>query len=335
MRNQIFIICVMILTTIVIANKAWCENGYSEKSETNSAIQPAENNQPSPTIEVTIGTDNTYDFNFPYFYWWKNGLSEIIYMSEEIAAQGVSSGLLTELILYYTNNSTMPDQSIAIWVGETAYSSPPEEWISAEELTLVYEGLLNIPDYEGELHLPFAEPYSYTGGNLVIMIHRPWHNTTGGNLCFYYSNTPDFPDRAICNYSDTLAFDPLNPPLGSFYFSRVPNTTLIFTIDNNGSTDDDINSEVAHLCNNYPNPFNPTTTIEFSLQNDSNIDLSIFNLKGQKIKILANKKFSKGDHSIIWNGEDYNNKPVSSGVYLYKLNVNGKIEEVKKCLLLK
>ncbi len=86
---------------------------------------------------------------------------------------------------------------------------------------------------------------------------------------------------------------------------------------------------------NHPNPFNPTTTIDFSIQNDSNIKLSIYNIKGQKIKTLIQNEFTKGSHSIIWNGDDEFNKPVSSGIYLYKLNVNGKTESVNKCLLLK
>ena len=86
---------------------------------------------------------------------------------------------------------------------------------------------------------------------------------------------------------------------------------------------------------NHPNPFNPSTTIEFSIQNDSNVELSIFNIKGQIIKTLAKTEFIKGSHSVIWNGTDDNNKPVSSGVYFYKLNVSGKTEAVKKCLLLK
>ncbi len=86
---------------------------------------------------------------------------------------------------------------------------------------------------------------------------------------------------------------------------------------------------------NYPNPFNPTTTIEFSIHNDSIVELTIFNIKGQIIKTLADNDFTKGSHSIIWNGVDDSYKPVSSGIYLYKLNVNGKTEAVKKCLLLK
>jgi FlgD Ig-like domain/Periplasmic copper-binding protein (NosD) len=94
--------------------------------------------------------------------------------------------------------------------------------------------------------------------------------------------------------------------------------------------------QIQNLClSNFPNPFNPSTTIYFSIQNDSDIELSIYNIKGQKINTLAQNDYSKGTHSIIWNGDDESNKSVSSGIYFYKLLVNGKAEAVKKCLLLK
>ncbi len=95
------------------------------------------------------------------------------------------------------------------------------------------------------------------------------------------------------------------------------------------------NPSIYVLSQNYPNPFNPTTTIEFSIQNDSNIELSIYNIKGQKIKQLLNDHKSPGNHSIVWDGDDNNKKPVSSGIYYYKLSINGKTVAVTKCLLLK
>ena len=85
---------------------------------------------------------------------------------------------------------------------------------------------------------------------------------------------------------------------------------------------------------NFPNPFNPTTTIEFSIQNSNVVELSIFNIKGQKVITLINEDMQKGKHSIIWSGIDDNNKPVSSGIYLYKIKV-GNQESVKRMLLLK
>ncbi len=86
---------------------------------------------------------------------------------------------------------------------------------------------------------------------------------------------------------------------------------------------------------NYPNPFNPTTTIKFSIPEKSKVELTIYNIKGQKVKELLSDNFEKGVNLIVWDGFDDSVKPVSSGIYFYKLNVNGKIVAVKKCLLLK
>ena len=102
-----------------------------------------------------------------------------------------------------------------------------------------------------------------------------------------------------------------------------------------GTEENDIEICNQRLLNNYPNPFNPTTTINFSLQSNTEVELTVYNIKGQKIKTLIKNEFIKGTHSIIWNGDDESGKNVSSGVYFYKLNVNGKTEAMKKCLLLK
>jgi hypothetical protein len=86
---------------------------------------------------------------------------------------------------------------------------------------------------------------------------------------------------------------------------------------------------------NFPNPFNHETTIDFTIQIDSRIELSIYNIKGQKVKTLVQDEITRGTHSINWNGDDEKGNPVSSGIYYSKLNVNGKTEAVHKCLLLK
>ena len=93
------------------------------------------------------------------------------------------------------------------------------------------------------------------------------------------------------------------------------------------------------LLTNYPNPFNPTTTISFETTNLHKLSqIEIYNLKGQKVKTLP-VILSDAQHciegSVTWNGTDSNDQPVSSGIYLYRLIFNGKIEVMKKCLLLK
>ncbi len=89
------------------------------------------------------------------------------------------------------------------------------------------------------------------------------------------------------------------------------------------------------LNENYPNPFNPSTTISYNLIEDSNVELSIYNLKGQKVKQLVKNHLSAGQHSVNWNGTDNNGKDVSSGIYLYKLKVGNHYTSTKKMILLK
>lgn len=137
-------------------------------------------------------------------------------------------------------------------------------------------------------------------------------------------------------------------PINPFNILRCSNQELFFFVEENNTYDVyQLNGEIQVSVNvhqisdinynlhNYPNPFNPTTKIEFSIQNDSKIVLSVFNIKGQKIKTLANNQLSKGNHSIIWNGIDESGNEVCSGIYYYKLNVNGKTKVVKKGLMLK
>jgi hypothetical protein len=93
---------------------------------------------------------------------------------------------------------------------------------------------------------------------------------------------------------------------------------------------------------NYPNPFNPTTTIYFEITNlcdDTRIE--IYNLKGQKVKtlecnnhVIAEATESLSHYSVIWNGTDKNNNPVASGIYFYKLKT-GRYTSTKKMILLR
>ena len=85
---------------------------------------------------------------------------------------------------------------------------------------------------------------------------------------------------------------------------------------------------------NYPNPFNPTTTISFGLHEDNIVNVVIYNIKGEKVKILVNSEFEAGYHNLVWNGLDDNGKTVSSGIYFYKLSTD-KDSVTRKMLLLK
>jgi hypothetical protein len=103
------------------------------------------------------------------------------------------------------------------------------------------------------------------------------------------------------------------------------------TIDSQENT---IDLQQFTLQQNFPNPFNPTTNINFSLKNASNVQIDIFNLKGQRVKTLISQTINAGEHSITWNGNDDSNSPVSSGIYYYKISTEFG-EDTKKCILMK
>lgn len=88
------------------------------------------------------------------------------------------------------------------------------------------------------------------------------------------------------------------------------------------------------LQSNYPNPFRSGTTIGIKLQEASEIRLEIFNIHGQRIKTLFSGRKNPGEHALIWDGTDSDNKHVASGIYLYQLS-SAQGSDIKKCILLK
>ena len=99
------------------------------------------------------------------------------------------------------------------------------------------------------------------------------------------------------------------------------------------SSEEDLNS--LSLKNyNFPNPFNPETTIFFQVSYKTDCMLFVYNMKGQKVKDLVNDSLPQGEYAISWDGRDENEKNVSSGVYFYMLQV-GEKKVLKKMLLIK
>jgi poly-gamma-glutamate capsule biosynthesis protein CapA/YwtB (metallophosphatase superfamily) len=87
-------------------------------------------------------------------------------------------------------------------------------------------------------------------------------------------------------------------------------------VQNPGSTG------IVSMLSNYPNPFNPETTISFNLGQETDLELSLYNIKGQKVNTLVKEYLDRGRHSFVWKGTDKENNPVSSGVYFYRIKTS-------------
>lgn len=90
----------------------------------------------------------------------------------------------------------------------------------------------------------------------------------------------------------------------------------------------------TRLEGNYPNPFNPSTTVNFSVKEALPVSIGIYNLKGQLVRTLVNDTKAAGSHSVVWNGLDDNGRAVASGIYYYKMNA-GKYSSTRKMILMK
>ncbi len=84
----------------------------------------------------------------------------------------------------------------------------------------------------------------------------------------------------------------------------------------------------------YPNPFNPSTTLSFSLEEQGTVNLDIFNQKGQKVRTLLSDAMPAGEHRLQWNGTDDNGRNVASGLYFYRMK-SGKYSSTRKMILMK
>jgi hypothetical protein len=162
---------------------------------------------------------------------------------------------------------------------------------------------------------------------------------------YYHIITNSNGDSLITEEDEAEIFGSTQFPDGYYYFKVIArDASMNSTIDsmlvyfNNGisSTEDNQLLITSYQLTNYPNPFNPETTIQFTAENVESAEVIIYNIKGQKIKtfdvILCG---GEGQSSMIWNGTDDNDKPVSSGIYFYKLRVYGKETASKKMILIK
>ena len=141
---------------------------------------------------------------------------------------------------------------------------------------------------------------------------------------YNYYLTPDSP--CIDTGDPNSAFDPDGTiaDMGAYYYNQGVG------IDNNYEF-----PIMNYELNNYPNPFNPSTTISFETTNlHENARIEIYNLKGQKIKTLT-VTLSGDEGSVTWDGTDSKNQPVSSGIYFYQLKIDGKSIAKNRCLMLK
>jgi flagellar hook assembly protein FlgD len=113
-----------------------------------------------------------------------------------------------------------------------------------------------------------------------------------------------------------------------------PSSSISVTVVVVSGKSESLLPDAFSLSQNYPNPFNPETVIKYALPEDCYVELTIYNLLGQKVKILVNQYQNAGYKIVHWNGRDDQGNELASGVYFYKIKTT-KYSQTKKMVLLR
>ena len=278
--------------------------------------------------ELDNNGNPTFNSNFPDF------ASSIIDIKDDIACIFHSDGLAFLDVSTSPINPTL----LSVWpTPDYVRSINIEDNIVFLLIMNIGVFIVDISDIYSPILLSTITPHVYPEivRNLVLKNNKLTISDLNWNELIVY----DITDLTNPLIEKTLSWNLKSVDFDVFgnYIISSNKTYGLSILDTNDNTiiENYLTPNSNNFLTNFPNPFNPATTIEFSIQNDSKVELTIYNIKGQKVKILISNEIAKGDHSVFWNGDDELGNPVSSGIYFYKLNVSGKTESVKKCLLLK
>ena len=195
----------------------------------------------------------------------------------------------------------------------------------------------NVIEFEHNLPQPQNLTATITPNTIHILLN--WQQPAGiEGLQVYY--------RIYCNnelidQTYQLAYLHTNAPWGTLvygvtavYNDLFESEPAVITVEHNTANQENMIPLVTKLVGNYPNPFNPSTTISYHLSKNSKVQLAIYNIKGELIRILERKNKSAGIHRIYWDGRDENSKDVSCGIYFYRLETSD-YSTSKKMIMMK
>ncbi|MFC1887359.1 FlgD immunoglobulin-like domain containing protein [Candidatus Cloacimonadota bacterium] len=297
-----------------------------EFAETLIHEQPLNDISPMEWNEVTLNEDVAID-NSQWFW--------ITYNMENTVAGyypvGLDEGPAVEAMGDMVSDDNGENWLVLSWNGINANICLSGEAITSNGRTVQLNN--ELVSYNAEL-LDAADSFQYTNFDLNV-----FREVEISSFKIYRDNelVTEINDPAIRNYTDEVMV------AGTYEYNVTAvydyNTESVFSntavaevsgVDSN----DDVIPVSTELTGNHPNPFNPTTTVNFALKDDSPVKLEVFNTKGQRVKVLLDTALKAGYHTVSWNGRDDNNKSVSSGLYFYKMTSKN-YSATRKMLMLK
>ena len=211
--------------------------------------------------------------------------------------------------LFFKKLAIVDNQHVWIAGGKRVFRSDDfgDTWIETDTL----EG-------HGAVGLEFVnQSTGYAGGGLYL-----YKTTDGGyNWIREYTSSPVYP-LDIHFVDDTTGY--VTGGFGKIFYTTTGGALTSITSDNS------ILPESYKLYQNYPNPFNPATNIKFDLAKNTDVKLIVYDMLGREIETLVNESLNTGSYSVNFNGSKY-----TSGIYFYKLIINGSVADTKKMMMVK
>jgi len=328
--------------TIVSTNPAtgqFCaESSTNTSHNQSSTLQISWPTSSSGVIQFSYKISSEYNGDFLKFYIndtlkWQWSGSDVT--TWRLASFPLPANASNTLKWVYEKNGSLSSAHDRAWIDDIIFPTPAGDSYSNVPISLVSIDnidfgivqtdvevsttftLRNIgsADLIGTISLP--DSYSLDSEPLIDI---PPLDTVEYTVSFYSSQLGDFN-----GFLQIATNDPIYPMI---------NIPLRAVTTPNGESDL-IGLPITNILKtNYPNPFNPSTTIAFDIAREGIVALEIYNVKGQRVKTLVNSVYSAGSHSVVWNGDDSLGKAVSSGIYFYRMTTSGYVS-VRKMILMK
>ncbi len=295
--------------------------------------------------DETVADNDTYTYSISAFY---------------TGAVNGESSLLTAAPATYNPPASLPyytsfDSQDRWTQQETGGASP--RWTTSSSSNAggaAPEMMAEMENVENATSRLISPAFSTSGTDTVLISFRQFYDAYETGLAYKVLVSPNKSDWTETGWSFAGDYSDNGPSLETIELTEFPDPMYVaftlegylwnydgwyiddLTVSKKGTTsvqDTNIPS-VTKLYGNYPNPFNPSTTIRFSLSEVSDIKLNIYDLKGSLVITLAEGKFLPGEYSLMWNGSDKNNSQLPSGLYYISLTSGGRTF-IHKSLLVK
>jgi len=242
----------------------------------------------------------------------------------------------------YTNYGTGSAQ--LVWMeSDLAATTKPWKFVCLHEPGWSAGGHSNNTSVQNYIQ-PLCEQY---GVSIVFAGHNHYyaravvndvhHVTTGGGGAPLYTPDPNYPNIVTATKTHHFCKVELDGEVLNFK-AVTPAGVVIDSFNITPSVG--VEEEEAELLITdfvlypaYPNPFNPSTTLSFSIPTASHAELNVYNIRGQKVKTLVRGKLEAGHHQFSWDGNNDVGEKVSSGVYIFELQAGDRIQGSKVLLL--